>query len=77
MTPAQQKVSDEVTAALHGPLIEKAMGEFRAMHDRFPKDHEEFMSSIIEANAIELPPEPPGKRYQYDSERHVLELVNE
>lgn len=77
MTASQKKVSDEVTAALNESLIEKAMGEFHAAHDRYPKDHDEFMSAIIEANVIELPDPPPGKRYQYNPERHALGFVDE
>jgi hypothetical protein len=77
MTGAQQKIADDLQASLHQSLIHKAMEEFHAAHERYPGDHEEFMAAIVEANAIALPDPPQGKRYQYNPDRHSLELVDE
>jgi len=46
--------------------IPDAMNKFKALEDRAPKDHEEFMEKIIKANAIQLPQLPQGERYVYD-----------
>ena len=53
--------------------IVPAMNLFRAMHDRVPNSHEEFMRDIIQANNIQLPELPPGQTYVYDP--HSGELM--
>ena len=55
--------------------IEKAIQLFQAEHGRFPKDHEEFMSQIIERNNINLPVLPGKRQYQYDVANHELKIV--
>lgn len=45
------------------------------MHERYPKDHEEFMTQIIKANNINLPVLPGGRKYQYDVENHELVII--
>ena len=52
--------------------IPEAMKLFKAMEDRVPKSHEEFMKKIIKANHINLPLLPEGHRYIYDPEQGVL-----
>src|SRR5438132_771527 len=64
---SDQKINagDPITAPLsaYGPMIEKisliqitsAVETFRAIEDRYPKDHEEFMEKVIKANNIQLP----------------------
>ncbi len=55
--------------------ITQAINIFNALHDRYPKDHEEFMEQIIKANGITLPVLPGGVQYQYDVENHELKIV--
>jgi hypothetical protein len=55
--------------------IQHAMNLFNAEHDRYPKDHAEFMEVIIKKNNIQLPVMPGGRRYQYDVENHTLVVV--
>ena len=55
--------------------IQHAMNLFNAEHDRYPKDHAEFMEVIIKRNNIQLPVMPGGRRYQYDVENHKLVVV--
>ena len=55
--------------------IDKQLQIFNAMHDRYPKDHEEFMEKIIKANNVPLPVLPGGRQYQYDVENHELIVV--
>lgn len=65
------------------PMIEQimkshvlqALNLFHAEHDRYPKDHAEFMQKIIKANNIQLPVLPEGYQYKYDVENHKLEMV--
>ena len=51
--------------------VQRALQFFQAEHGRFPKDHEEFMTQIIEKNNIQLPVLPGERRYQYDVEKWV------
>ena len=55
--------------------VQRALQFFQAEHGRFPKDHEEFMTRIIEQNNIQLPVLPGKRRYQYDVENHELVVV--
>ena len=52
--------------------IPEAMKLFKAMEDRGPKSHEEFMEKIIKANNIHLPELPEGDRYKYDPKTEQL-----
>jgi hypothetical protein len=52
--------------------IPEAMKLFKAMEDRAPKSHEEFMEKIIKANNIHLPELPEGDRYMYDPKTEQL-----
>ncbi len=55
--------------------IQQALNLFRAEFDRYPADHEEFMTKIIKQNQIELPVLPGESVYQYDVENHELVVV--
>jgi hypothetical protein len=55
--------------------VQRALQLFEAINERFPKDHEEFMTEIIKKNKIELPVLPGKRRYQYDVENHELVVV--
>ena len=55
--------------------VERALQLFHAEHERYPKDHEEFMEKIIRANNIQLPVLPGGDQYQYDVENHELVII--
>lgn len=55
--------------------VQRALQLFNAEHDRYPKDHDEFMEKIIKANNIQLPVLPGGDQYQYDVENHELIIV--
>jgi len=55
--------------------VEHAVNLFHAEHDRYPKDHAEFMAKIIKANNIQLPVLPEGFQYMYDVPNHKLEVV--
>lgn len=67
----------------YGPIVEKlakqhidrCLNLFRATHDRYPNSHQEFMEQVIQANKVELPVLPGGKKYQYDVENHELVVV--
>jgi hypothetical protein len=52
--------------------IPEAMKLFKAMEDRAPKSHAEFMEKIIKANNIHLPELPEGDRYKYDPKTEQL-----
>ena len=52
--------------------IDKAMQFYKGAHGNAPKSHDEFMSQIIEANKIDLPPLPTGQKYAYDPQRGEL-----
>jgi hypothetical protein len=55
--------------------IEHALDLYRAEHDRYPKNYEEFMSEIIKANNIALPKLPPYQDYSYDEKEHKLIIL--
>ena len=55
--------------------VERALQLFHAEHERYPKDHDEFMEKIIRANNIQLPVLPGGDQYQYDVENHELVII--
>jgi hypothetical protein len=48
--------------------IPSAMNLFNATEGRAPKNHDEFMTKIINQNQIKLPELPAGKTYQYHPE---------
>lgn len=70
VSDSQVRVSDPVLGAMeaYGPMVEQiskthidhALGLFRAEHDRYPKDYDEFMKEIIKKNDIKLPVLPAG-----------------
>lgn len=56
--------------------IEKRMQLYQAVHGRFPKDYEEFMTEIIKKDPqLKLPVLPGNRRYQYDVKNHELVVV--
>ena len=55
--------------------IKQALDFFYVEHERFPKDHAEFMEKVIKPNQIQLPVLPEGYQYAYDVENHKLEVV--
>lgn len=79
------RATDVVTGGLmaYGPMvasiektqIKKALSDFYALNERYPKDHEEFMEQIIKANGLKLPVLPFKGKYQYDVENHELMVV--
>ena len=60
---------------LHKSYVKQALDLYRAEHDRYPANFEEFMRDIIQANNIRLPVLPGNARYQYDVANHRLEVV--
>ena len=56
--------------------VPKAMQLYKALNNRAPRSHDEFMKVIIKENQISLPPLPPGDRYVYvpESEELMVEL---
>lgn len=86
--PSDSKIqaTDVVTAPVsaYGPMLERisktqieaAVNLFHASEGRYPNDINEFMTSIIKANNIQLPVLPGGKIYQYDVENHKLVVVD-
>lgn len=57
--------------------IEHSVRLYQAEHGHFPKNHDEFMTQIIQRNSIKLPKLSGGKRYEYDVENHRLMVVQE
>ena len=57
--------------------IDHAINLFRALEDRYPKDHNEFMQRVIKENNIRLPEPSRGFAYQYDVENHKLLVVKD
>ncbi len=55
--------------------IPQAMQLYKATNDRTPRDHDEFMKDIIQANNIKLPELREGCRYEYNPETAELEIV--
>jgi hypothetical protein len=52
--------------------MEQTMRHFKALNDRNPESHEEFMEEIINKGGVQLPELPAGERYRYDPERGEL-----
>jgi hypothetical protein len=84
VTP-EVKITNPITGALEAyePIVQKlaglgidqAVGHFQALEGRYPNSYDEFMTSIIKANNIQLPGLPAGLEYQYDVENHKLKIV--
>lgn len=55
--------------------ITQAVQLFHATEGRYPKDHDEFMTRVIQQNQIRLPQLSPNKRYEYDVQNHCLMVV--
>ena len=55
--------------------IQKAMDLYKATNDRYPKDYNEFMAEIIQANNIALPKLPVYQEYGYDEAQHKLIIL--
>lgn len=53
-------------------LIPKYMQMYKGTHGNAPKSHDEFMSHIIEANKVQLPALPAGRKYVYDPDKEEL-----
>ena len=85
VSDSKVRVDNPITGPLeaYGPAVEQisklevqhALDLFNAEHDRYPKDHAEFMNRIIKANQIKLPVLPGGWQYAYDVPNHKLEVV--
>lgn len=52
--------------------IPHGMKAFKAMHDRYPRDWDEFEQEILKPANIQLPELPAGKKYYYDPQQGVL-----
>ncbi|MEO8268228.1 MAG: hypothetical protein ABI557_00830 [Aureliella sp.] len=52
--------------------IPQALNLFQATEGRFPKSHDEFMQSIVQANKLVLPELPEGAVYQFNTEKGEL-----
>ncbi|MEZ6062180.1 MAG: hypothetical protein R3C19_17715 [Planctomycetaceae bacterium] len=57
--------------------IQHAVDLFQATNGRYPKDHDEFMTQVIQANNMRLPVLPKGQRYEYDVANHKLMVVQD
>ena len=56
-------------------MIDHAMDLYKATNDRYPKDYDEFMTDIIQANNIGLPKLPYYQKYGYDENEHKLVVL--
>jgi hypothetical protein len=86
---SDQKIhaTDPITAPLsaYGPMMERissieitsALNLFHAENERYPKDLDEFMETIVKANNIRLPVLPYKGRYEYNVEKHELMIVRD
>ena len=54
--------------------IDKALQLFEATENRKPNSHDEFMTKIIQENAIKLPQLPAGHKYVYDPAKAELQV---
>lgn len=82
---SEVKISNPITGALeaYGPMkqqisgfaVTQAVEMFRATEGRYPKDYQEFLSRVIQANKIRLPEPGKGLEYQYDVKNHRLVVV--
>lgn len=52
--------------------IPQALQLFQATEGRMPKDHDEFMTKIVQFNRLQLPELPAGNVYQFNSEAGEL-----
>ncbi|MFN9625156.1 MAG: hypothetical protein ACK6AT_02670 [Planctomycetota bacterium] len=57
--------------------IPQALYLYMAEKGRNPRNHDEFMRDIIDANRIVLPKLPTGMVYRYDSEKGELWVIPE
>ncbi|MFY7893717.1 MAG: hypothetical protein ACOVOJ_13570 [Pirellula sp.] len=57
--------------------IPQALNLYMAEKGRNPRNHDEFMRDIVEANRIPLPKLPSGMVYRYDSEKGELWVIPE
>lgn len=57
--------------------IPQALNLYMAEKGRNPRNHDEFMREIIDANRIVLPKLPTGMVYRYDSEKGELWVIPE
>ena len=55
--------------------IKQAMDLYHAANDRYPKDYDEFMAEIINANNIALRQLPHYQEYGYDANEHKLIIL--
>lgn len=69
--PVKQLIKFE-QKAIFDLQIKPALELYKASNGSYPKTHEEFMSKIIKANNIPLPPLPEGQQYVFDSEAGQL-----
>jgi hypothetical protein len=53
-------------------MIKHDMDIYHAIHNRYPKDKDEFQKEIIEPGNRELPELPPGNHYVYDGKTGEL-----
>ncbi len=67
----QWRVQEKVIFEIQIP---DAMNKFRAIHDRYPKDHEEFKREILDPANIKLPELPEGQSYVYDPDKGELQV---
>ena len=52
--------------------IPQALQTFKALEGRMPKDHDEFMTKIVDAYHLKLPELPEGSVYRYNVEKGEL-----
>ena len=52
--------------------IPHALKMFKAINEKGPADHDEFMDKIIRENSISLPELPAGKEYVFDADKGEL-----
>lgn len=52
--------------------IPQALQMFQASEGRMPKDHDEFMTKIVEFNRLQLPELPAGNVYRFNPEAGEL-----
>ncbi len=74
--PASQywKAKEQIAFKIQIP---SGMNTFKALNDRAPASHEEFMEKIINEGRIELPELPLGKRYEYDPKTEQLMVITD
>jgi len=75
MATASLEIYQRKVVEIHTLHVDYALKLYRAEHDRFPKDYDEFMSAIIKRNNIRLPVLPGELKYAYDEENHRLMVI--